>query len=126
MYVHDELERIHRDLKSENVLLCVEDVNSGNMLRGKVADFGLSGIERDVVCGTTAYMAPELLEKKSDSSFLIERARIQDQDDFAWICAREKTWGAPLSPRAPRVYSILAICIGRGPGPRPIETARFA
>jgi len=74
MYVHDELERIHRDLKSENVLLCVEDVNSGNMLRGKVADFGLSGIERDVVCGTTAYMAPELLEKKSDSSSQCSKA----------------------------------------------------
>ena len=69
MYVHDELDRVHRDLKSENILLCREE--GSTELRGKVADFGLSGIEKDVICGTTAYMAPELLRKswkESDSS----------------------------------------------------------
>ena len=50
MYVHDELDRVHRDLKSENILLCREE--GSTELRGKVADFGLSGIEKDVICGT--------------------------------------------------------------------------
>ena len=53
MYVHDELDRVHRDLKSENILLCREE--GSTELRGKVADFGLSGIEKDVICGTWVF-----------------------------------------------------------------------
>ena len=37
-YIHTDLGSIHRDLKSENVLLCLENAE----LRAKVADFGLS------------------------------------------------------------------------------------
>lgn len=40
-YIHTTLKSIHRDLKSENVLLSKE---GGGMLRAKVADFGLSRI----------------------------------------------------------------------------------
>jgi len=40
IYIHRTLRSIHRDLKSENVLLALE----GDRLRAKVADFGLSRI----------------------------------------------------------------------------------
>jgi len=39
-YIHTQLQSIHRDLKSENVLLDYE----GGVLRAKIADFGLSRI----------------------------------------------------------------------------------
>ncbi|KAJ3054602.1 serine/threonine protein kinase psk1 [Rhizophlyctis rosea] len=54
-----ELGIIYRDLKPENVLLAA----SGHIL---LTDFGLSKVALDArtVCGTTEYMAPEVVEEK--------------------------------------------------------------
>ncbi|KAK8769759.1 hypothetical protein V5799_013776, partial [Amblyomma americanum] len=57
---------IHRDLKPENLLL------TGDM-KLKVADFGFAtrvhnpGQLKKAICGTTNYMAPEILTKKGHS-----------------------------------------------------------
>ena len=56
---------IHRDLKSANVLLCLEGGEHGSRLVAKIGDFGLaktmatSGLSTSV--GTARWMAPEVL-----------------------------------------------------------------
>jgi len=56
----------HRDLKPENILLATDSLESDI----KVADFGLSKLMKPnqeimkTVCGTWAYCAPEVLERK--------------------------------------------------------------
>lgn len=60
-YLHSK-EIVHRDLKCENLLLCVNN-------RLKIADFGFSRILRhdelsDTFCGSSAYTAPEILQGK--------------------------------------------------------------
>lgn len=59
----------HRDLKPENILLITNDINSDI----KVADFGLSkviaqGQMMKTVCGTWAYCAPEVIQRKHYTS----------------------------------------------------------
>jgi len=56
------LDRIHRDIKVDNILIsCTGDV--------KLADFGTAvqlsseRIQRNTVCGTSYYMAPELVNR---------------------------------------------------------------
>ncbi|MCD6055142.1 MAG: putative serine/threonine-protein kinase isoform [Gammaproteobacteria bacterium] len=71
-YLHNVVGMAHRDLKSENVLLCHRGANQNF---AKIADFGLSKLSRDEktntlrlrtfrtdkAVGTLPYMAPELL-----------------------------------------------------------------
>ena len=45
-YLHLVLHSIHRDLKSDNILLSHE--KSTNMLRAKIADFGLSKLRKNL------------------------------------------------------------------------------
>ncbi|KAI9347262.1 kinase-like domain-containing protein [Obelidium mucronatum] len=67
-YLHNEVNVIHRDVKGDNILL----LRNGIV---KLADFGMSAFCPDVIgknivqgfkkyCGTEAFMAPELLERK--------------------------------------------------------------
>ncbi|EWS76533.1 kinase domain protein (macronuclear) [Tetrahymena thermophila SB210] len=61
---------IHRDIKSDNFLVCLD----GNQLQIKLCDFGLSAqlgkdceqIESLDMVGNWAYMAPEILTKQDD------------------------------------------------------------
>ncbi|KAL1900055.1 serine/threonine protein kinase [Ceratocystis pirilliformis] len=62
-YLHDR-DIVHRDLKPENILLYSEDLRLV-----KIADFGLAKIVGEdsfttTLCGTPAYVAPEVLERK--------------------------------------------------------------
>lgn len=56
---------IHRDLKPENALLCKDPVSKQTII--KVADFGLAKILNSssmimkTLCGTTEYIAPEII-----------------------------------------------------------------
>lgn len=63
-YLHEN-HVIHRDLKPENLLYLTRE--EGAIL--KIADFGLSkvitpNLNKMSICGTSSYMAPELLEGK--------------------------------------------------------------
>ena len=53
----------HRDLKLENILICSEDQNNPII---KIADMGLSKLLDQTmlktICGTRAYLAPEILD----------------------------------------------------------------
>lgn len=61
-YIH-KLQIIHRDLKLSNILI---DAN----MQMKICDFGLAisesdaQLEADIVCGTTNYLAPEVIDLK--------------------------------------------------------------
>jgi len=72
-YIHEK-NIIHRDIKLENVMLVSDDVRS---LHVQLIDFGLSSLQSstsswgpwnrrkrllDTICGTTFYMAPEVLK----------------------------------------------------------------
>lgn len=56
---------IHRDIKSENVLLKKVQKTTGYDIEYKIADFGfarpIGGIGAKTHCGTEKYMAPEIL-----------------------------------------------------------------
>lgn len=59
---------VHRDLKPENILI-EKDKETDQIKQIKVIDFGLSKIARpneimQESCGTPAYVAPEVLERK--------------------------------------------------------------
>jgi serine/threonine protein kinase len=56
---------IHRDIKPFNVLISRGKNSSENIV--KICDFGLSRVDNNdanTFCGTTCYMAPEILFKK--------------------------------------------------------------
>ena len=66
-YLHSK-NIIYRDLKPENILV-EKDPRTEEVIRVKVADFGLSKIlvpDEDMIesCGTPAYVAPEVLHRK--------------------------------------------------------------
>lgn len=68
-YAHS-LNCVHRDLKLENILLD----KSGD---AKLTDFGftrecMTKTTLETICGTTVYMAPELIERKSYDGFKID------------------------------------------------------
>lgn len=56
---------IHRDIKSENILLCKGNRRDTNDLCYKIADFGfarsIGGVGAKTHCGTEKYMAPEII-----------------------------------------------------------------
>ncbi|GAA5909030.1 FHA domain-containing serine/threonine-protein kinase [Sporobolomyces salmoneus] len=61
VYLHEDLNVAHRDIKLENVILC----NSGPFPKVQLADFGQASIaNRDFqsLKGTLSYMAPEILK----------------------------------------------------------------
>ena len=64
-YLHSR-QICHRDLKLENILICSEDQNNPII---KIADMGLSKFADQTmlktICGTRAYLAPEILEAAS-------------------------------------------------------------
>ena len=78
-YIHEQ-NIVHRDIKLENIMFEAEDENSMSV---KLIDFGLCGIQRNTpvwsfsnknktrlfatTCGTTFYMAPEVIDGKYDS-----------------------------------------------------------
>ncbi|CDO95841.1 unnamed protein product [Kluyveromyces dobzhanskii CBS 2104] len=67
VYYAHELKCVHRDLKLENILL------DGNG-HAKLTDFGFTRematrSQLETICGTTVYMAPELIQRKSYDGF---------------------------------------------------------
>lgn len=70
VYYAHSLNCIHRDLKLENILL-------DKKRNIKLSDFGFtreyeSRTLLETICGTTVYMAPELLEKKKYNGFKVD------------------------------------------------------
>lgn len=70
VYYAHELKCVHRDLKLENVLL------DGNG-HAKLTDFGFTRematrSQLETICGTTVYMAPELIERKCYDGFKVD------------------------------------------------------
>ena len=67
VYYAHELKCVHRDLKLENILL------DGNG-HAKLTDFGFTRematrSQLETICGTTVYMAPELIDRKNYDGF---------------------------------------------------------
>ncbi|QEU59291.1 hypothetical protein KDRO_B05580 [Kluyveromyces lactis] len=70
VYYAHELKCVHRDLKLENILL------DGNG-HAKLTDFGFTRematrSQLETICGTTVYMAPELIERKCYDGFKVD------------------------------------------------------
>ena len=69
-FIHEK-DYIHRDIKPDNIMFTIP----GNTSTLKIADFGLSakykGCDTESeTCGTTAYMAPEMLKRQAYNSVL--------------------------------------------------------
>jgi serine/threonine-protein kinase ULK2 len=65
LQILSEKKIIHRDLKPENILIHHKN-NDHTEIEVKIADFGISrkitsSIQAHTICGTPAYMAPEVL-----------------------------------------------------------------
>lgn len=58
---------IHRDIKPENILLTTPDIDKAEP---KLCDFGMAvfgdNYDRNIICGSDAYMAPELSDRHVD------------------------------------------------------------
>jgi serine/threonine protein kinase len=63
---------VHRDLKTENIMVIGHDTGNINDLRVKLIDFGMSKFTKDdtktinlnTFCGTLDFMAPEVISGK--------------------------------------------------------------
>lgn len=75
---------IHRDIKSENVLL----FQTEERLVAKLADFGflLFPQHEQTVCGTIGFMAPEMV-KKTPTTFPVFSCHL-----FFCLVATQKIW----------------------------------
>ena len=68
-YIHNS-NVIHRDIKPENIMF--SNINDLNSL--KICDFGVSTTmneleqERDSICGTLIYMAPEIFKRQANET----------------------------------------------------------
>jgi len=58
---------VHRDLKTDNIMICGADSNKAEDLLVKMIDFGMSKfsnggkINLSTYCGTITFMAPEVV-----------------------------------------------------------------
>lgn len=132
VYYAHSMHCVHRDLKLENILL---DKN-GN---AKLTDFGftrecMTKTTLETVCGTTVYMAPELIERRTYDGFKIDIWSLGvilytlitgylpfDDDDEAktkWkIVNEEPKYDAKVIPDDAR--DLISRLLAKNPGERP-------
>jgi serine/threonine protein kinase len=130
---------IHRDLKSDNVMLCR---NHDGSRRAVITDFGLAGgltLQSREMGGTPVYMAPELLEgarasKASDIYALgvILYEMVTGQRPAETHISDETETHRPAAPSAivrgldPRWDSVILQCFDPSPSARPANVSLVA